>query len=77
MIAGKIREMTDKERGITIWDKELGAYRRAQIRGYCDPASKGQRMGGRIYRGAGDAGDSGGRGVSVRDILIRWKSRRC
>lgn len=30
MIAGKIREMTDKERGITIWDKELGAYRRAQ-----------------------------------------------
>ena len=30
MIAGKIREMTDKERGLTIWDKELGAYRRAQ-----------------------------------------------
>lgn len=30
MIAGKIREMTDKKRGITIWDKELGAYRRAQ-----------------------------------------------
>ena len=30
MIAGKIREMTDKEWGITIWDKELGAYRRAQ-----------------------------------------------
>ena len=30
MIAGKIREMTGKEHGITIWDKELGAYRRAQ-----------------------------------------------
>lgn len=30
MIAGKIREMTDKKRGITIWNKELGAYRRAQ-----------------------------------------------
>lgn len=30
MIAGKIREMTDREYGITVWDKESGSYRRAQ-----------------------------------------------
>lgn len=30
MIAGKIREMTDPQSGITIWDKESGTYRRAQ-----------------------------------------------
>lgn len=30
MIAGKIKDMTDKENGITIWDKESGIYRKAQ-----------------------------------------------
>ncbi len=33
MIAGKIREMTDKESGVKVWDKESGAYRTA---GYGD-----------------------------------------
>lgn len=29
MIAGRIREMTDENNGITVWDKETEAYRRA------------------------------------------------
>lgn len=32
MIAAKIREMTDEEHGITVWDKDAGQYRRACYR---------------------------------------------
>jgi len=32
MIAGRIRELVDKEHGLTVWDKEEKGYRRAEYR---------------------------------------------
>ena len=32
MIAGRIREMTDGEHGLMVWDKEIGGYRRARYK---------------------------------------------
>ncbi len=56
MIGMRIRELTDPEKGCLVWDKEEGAYRRAEYRGYRHFAAKRLRLGGKL---CGDAGTYG------------------